>query len=248
MKILGIIPARYASSRFPGKPLVVINGKTMIQRVYEQALQCNRLTKVIVATDNEPIFNHVRLFRGNVLMPSEQHRSGTERCLEVVENLHHAGEDYDYVINIQGDEPYIEPRQISQVADCLTNKNCMLATLIKKITSPEELTNPNVVKVAIASNGSALLFSRSAIPFIRGRDQKEWLSATAFYKHIGIYGYHSTVLEKIVALPVSPLETAESLEQLRWLEHGYSIQTQITEFESVAIDIPADLLKITNRA
>jgi len=246
MKILGVIPARYASSRFPGKPLVVIDGKTMIRRVYEQAVKCNKLIKVIVATDSETIASHVRLFHGNVMMTAEHHNSGTERCAEVLEKLRMEGEVFDYVINIQGDEPYIEPDQISQVAECFNNPQTQLATLIKRITSPEELSSANVVKVVADKMGYALLFSRSIIPFIRGRDQQEWLSAAAFYKHVGIYGYQASVLAKIVTLPVSELEHAESLEQLRWLDHGYRIITQVTEYESVAIDSPADLLKITN--
>lgn len=246
MKILGVIPARYASSRFPGKPLVVINGKTMIQRVYEQAIQCNKLEKVIVATDNEAICGHVRSFHGNVLMTRERHTSGTERCLEVVEKLRKAGETYDYVINIQGDEPFIEPDQISKLADCFDNRQIQIATLIKKISLMEELVSQNVVKVVVDKQGYALLFSRSIIPFVRGKDQQEWLSAAVFYKHIGIYGYQTSVLEEIFALPVSELECAESLEQLRWLDNGYKIKTQLTEYESVAIDSPADLLKIIN--
>jgi 3-deoxy-manno-octulosonate cytidylyltransferase (CMP-KDO synthetase) len=248
MKILGVIPARYASSRFPGKPLALINGKTMIRRVYEQAIQCDKLDKVVVATDNTAIFNNVRLFGGNVLMTGEHHSSGTERCREVVEKLCLDGENYDCVINIQGDEPFIEPDQISQVAECFGNPEVQLATLIKKISSKDELFSENVVKVVADTQGFALLFSRSVIPFFRGRDQQEWLSGATYYKHVGIYGYQTTVLEKIVALPVSELERAESLEQLRWLENGYRIYTQITDYESIAIDIPADLLKITNRA
>ncbi|MCX6304813.1 MAG: 3-deoxy-manno-octulosonate cytidylyltransferase [Bacteroidetes bacterium] len=246
MKFLGVIPARYASSRFPGKPLVVINGKTMIRRVYEQAMRCDKLDKVVVATDSAAIFNHVRMFGGNVLMTGEQHVSGTERCGEVVEKLRQEKETYDYVINIQGDEPYIEPEQISQVAACFDNPHTQLATLIKKITTREELTSPDVVKVVADIHGFALFFSRSVIPFFRGKEQKDWVSATTYYKHVGIYGYQTQVLEKIVALPVSELECAESLEQLRWLGQGYRIMTQVTEYESVAIDSPADLLKITN--
>ena len=247
MKILGIIPARYASTRFPGKPLVVIEGKTMIQRVYERSVQSIRLTKVVVATDNEAISKHVDLFGGNVLMTNIHHRSGTERCHEVVEKLRREGEIYDYVINIQGDEPFIEPEQINQVAQCFSDPRTLLATLIRKVTALEELTNPNVVKVVVDNNGSALYFSRSPIPFTRGLDPKDWLFSTTYYKHIGIYGYQTSVLGKIVTLPPSPLELAESLEQLRWLGHGYRIQTQITEYESIAIDTPTDLLKITNR-
>jgi 3-deoxy-manno-octulosonate cytidylyltransferase (CMP-KDO synthetase) len=248
MKILGIIPARYASSRFPGKPLVVIHGKTMIQRVYEQAAQCDKLVNLIVATDSEAICSNVRLFGGNVMMTGEHHNSGTERCHEVVENLRLAGEHYDCVINIQGDEPFIEPEQIKQVADCFNDPQTELATLIKRIISSEELISDNVVKVVADKQGYALLFSRSVIPFVRGKDQDEWLSSTAYYKHIGIYGYTTRVLGNIVALPVSKLESAESLEQLRWLDHGYRIKTHITEYESLAIDSPADLLKITNSA
>lgn len=248
MKILGIIPARYASTRFPGKPLVVIDGKTMIRRVYEQALLCKELASVVVATDDQAIFNHVGLFNGRVCMTSEDHRSGTERCNEVVEILRKSGETYDYIINIQGDEPFINPEQIKQVAGCFDGGQARLATLIKKITNPEDLSNPNVVKVTIDRRGSALLFSRSPIPYTRGADQNIWLSATTYYKHIGIYGYESSVLGDIVSLPETPLEKAESLEQLRWLEHGLHIKTQVTEYESVSIDAPADLLKITNRS
>jgi 3-deoxy-manno-octulosonate cytidylyltransferase (CMP-KDO synthetase) len=248
MKILGVIPARYASSRFPGKPLVVINGKTMIQRVYEQAIKCSTLVKVIVATDNQAIYNHVLSFHGNVMITGLHHTSGTERCNEVVRNLQLAGEHYDCVINIQGDEPYIEPEQISQVSDCFNNPHIQLATLVKKIQSQEELISHNIVKVVVDRDGFALLFSRSVIPFFRGKDPQTWLSGTTYYKHIGIYGYLTSILEKIVALPVSELERTESLEQLRWLDNGFRIQTHLTEYESIAVDTPADLLKITNRS
>lgn len=248
MKILGVIPARYASTRFPGKPLVVIDGKTMIRRVYEQSLKCDALTDTVVATDDEAIFKHVRLFNGNVLMTDPHHRSGTSRCSEVVEKLGKSGQYYDYVINIQGDEPFIDPEQIRQVAKCFENTEIQLATLIKKITDPADLINPNVVKVVVDNNGSALFFSRSPIPFKRGMDQDAWLTAATYYKHIGIYGYQSPVLKKIVDLKETPLEAAESLEQLRWIENGFRIQTHVTEFESIAIDAPADLLKITNRS
>ncbi|MEI6681243.1 MAG: 3-deoxy-manno-octulosonate cytidylyltransferase [Bacteroidota bacterium] len=247
MNILGIIPARYASTRFPGKPLVVIEGKTMIQRVYEQAMKCSSLAKVVVATENEMISQHVARFGGNVMMTGDHHRSGTERCREVVENLERDGEHYDFVINIQGDEPFIEPEQISQVAGCFNDARVRLATLIKKITLPEDLANPNVVKTVVDHQGAAMLFSRSAIPFSRGIEPAEWLSVYTYYKHIGIYGYHSLTLGEIVKLPPCRMEVAESLEQLRWLWHGYRIQTKTTEFECVAIDTPADLQKITNR-
>ena len=245
-KILGIIPARYDSSRFPGKPLVVIEGITMIMRVYGQAMKCELLDKVIVATDNEAIFNHVELSGGKVLMTSGHHNSGTERSAEVVEVLAARGEIFDCVINIQGDEPFIDPRQIRQVGECFSDPDTGIATLVKKITDQDELLSPNVVKVVTDIFGNALLFSRSAIPFLRGRDQKEWISSATFLKHIGIYGYRTEVLKRLVALPPSRLELNESLEQLRWLEHGYRIKTQLTEYESVAIDTPADLSKITN--
>ena len=247
MKILGIIPARYASTRFPGKPLVEIEGKTMIQRVYEQAMKCASLARVVVATDSDEIFSHVGMFGGSAVMTGDHHRSGTERCQEVVEKLQLEGEAYDYVINIQGDEPFIEPDQISQVASCFTGQQAKLATLIRKITDAEELTSSNVVKVVVDNLGSALLFSRSAIPFARGFEPEAWLSVATYYKHIGIYGYQVSVLGEIVGLPPSPLEITESLEQLRWLAYGYKITTQVTEYESIAIDTPADLLKITNR-
>jgi 3-deoxy-manno-octulosonate cytidylyltransferase (CMP-KDO synthetase) len=200
-----------------------------------------------VATDHDAIYNHVTAFGGNVLMTAAFHNSGTERCCEVADKLQLAGEDYDVVINIQGDEPYINPEQISQVALCFDNPQIQLATLIKKIGSQEELTSPNVVKVVIDYRSNALLFSRSVIPFFRGKEVKDWLEATPYFKHIGIYGYQAAVLKAIVSLPASASELAESLEQLRWLDHGYKIKTQMTEYESIAIDSPADLLKITNR-
>jgi len=245
MKILGIIPARYASTRFPGKPLVIIQGKSMIQRVYEQARQSAKLSKVVVATDHEAILNHVLQFGGNVVMTKTSHRSGTERCSEVVDHLSAISENYDGVINIQGDEPFIRPSQIDQVAEILVHENSQLGTLVRKITRQDELLNENVVKVVVDKQGFALLFSRSVIPFVRGIGQQEWLNSAAFYKHIGIYGYQTTVLSEIVRLPDSDLEMTEALEQLRWLDHGYRIKTQLTEFENIAIDAPADLLKIT---
>lgn len=247
MKILGIIPARYASSRFPGKPLVVINGKTMIQRVYEQALKCRELDQVIVATDHETIRHHVEGFGGEVMMTSANHRSGTERCAEVITQLTEKGWQFDTVVNIQGDEPFIDPLQISQLISCFNHPETDIATLILKIDTPALLSDPNIVKVVTDAKGKALYFSRSAIPFTRGQEMSAWPAATGYYKHIGIYGYRAILLPEIVALPVSPPETAESLEQLRWLWHGYRIQTQVTTIESIAIDDPADLLKITNK-
>lgn len=244
MSIIGVIPARYQSTRFPGKPLVIINGKSMIQRVYEQALKCAELDKVIVATDDEAIRNHVRTFNGQVVMTSPNHRSGTERCAEVIEILEEKGEKYHFVVNIQGDEPFIKPEQISRLTRCLTQHNPELATLIKKISSVNQLQDLNVVKTVVSTRGKALWFSRNCIPVVRGKPVEEWLNHLSYYHHIGIYGYQSEILQTIVKLTPSPAELAESLEQLRWIENGFSIQTEITEYESIAIDVPEDVLKI----
>jgi len=246
MKIAGIIPARWASTRFPGKPLAEIGGKTMIRRVYEQCLKCDALTRVIVATDDERIAGEVEGFGGTVLMTSPHHTSGTERCCETVELLEQRGENFEAVINIQGDEPFIDPQQIMQVALLLQKSNAGIATLIKKIDAPEMLSNPNVVKVVVANDGKALYFSRAAIPFMRnGKDEKP--ENHLFYRHVGIYGYRTEVLKKLVSLPEGLLEQAEKLEQLRWLEHGFSVFTGITDFESIAVDTPEDLSKIFNK-
>ena len=241
MKILGIIPSRYGSTRFPGKPLIDINGKTMIQRVYEQAQQSGHLTDVIVATDDERIFEHVKSFDGKVMMTSATHESGTDRCAEVIANI---DDEYQIVINIQGDEPFIDPNQINQLCQCFDDEKTDIATLIKKIDSQEELFNPNKPKVVIDDNNFALLFSRSTIPHLKGEDQENWLSKQEYFKHIGIYGYRTTILKKIAALPVSKLEQAEGLEQLRWLENGLNIKVAKTTFEAIAIDTPEDLEKV----
>jgi 3-deoxy-manno-octulosonate cytidylyltransferase (CMP-KDO synthetase) len=241
MKILGIIPARYASTRFPAKPLVDIGGKTMIQRVYEQALKCN-LDKVVVATDDERISAEVTRFGGEFVMTSPNHQSGTDRCAEVIEKL----PGYDVVINIQGDEPFIDPKQVSLVASCFFNTEVKIATLIKAIHTEEELFNVNIPKVVVNSNQQAIYFSRHTIPFIRGAEKKDdWLKKHQFYKHIGIYGYQTETLLAITKLAPSSLELAESLEQLRWIENGYQIQTKVTDIETIAIDTPEDLKKIT---
>lgn len=241
MKIIGIIPARYASTRFPAKPLVDIGGKTMIQRVYEQALKC-KLDKVVVATDDERISAEVSRFGGEFVITSAQHQSGTDRCAEVVEKL----SDYDVVINIQGDEPFIDPKQVDLVASCFLDNEVKIATLIKAINTEEELFNVNIPKVVINSNQQAIYFSRQTIPFIRGAEKNDdWLKAHQFYKHIGIYGYQTETLLAITKLTPSTLELAESLEQLRWIENGYQIQTKVTDIETIAIDTPEDLKKIT---
>lgn len=237
--ILGIIPARYASTRFPGKPLVMIDGKPMIQRVYEQALK-SELDAVVVATDDVRIADAVKTFGGNVVMTSENHPSGTDRCAEALENFKG---NWESVVNIQGDEPYIQPSQINSVATLLKN-GASIATLVKKIDSVEELTNINSPKVVISSNGNALYFSRQPIPFQKGIAINDWLNHGTYYKHIGIYGYQSTVLPQLTQLKQGNLEMAESLEQLRWLENGYSIMTAETTENTVAIDTPEDLSRL----
>jgi 3-deoxy-manno-octulosonate cytidylyltransferase (CMP-KDO synthetase) len=240
LKSIGIIPARYASTRFPAKPLVDIAGKTMIQRVYEQAKKCD-LDHVVVATDDERIASVVRSFNGEVVMTDTKHQSGTDRCAEV--SL--AFPDYEIVINIQGDEPFIDPEQIALVKSCFTDKNIKLATLIKEIHNDNELFNSNIPKVVINSNQQAIYFSRHPIPYIRNAaKQEDWVNTHQFYKHIGIYGYTRSTLLEITKLTPSALELAESLEQLRWLENGYQIQTKVTGLETIAIDTPEDLQKI----
>ena len=240
LRILGIIPARYASTRFPGKPLVDINGKTMINRTYEQALSCKSLTKVIVATDDVRIAEEVQKFGGEFVMTSDQHQSGTDRCAEIAVSM----PDFDVVINIQGDEPFINPEQINLLANCFIDPSVKIATLIKEIYTEQELFNVNIPKVVVNTNADALYFSRHPIPFIRNAEEKDWLNQHRYYKHIGIYGYLRETLLNITEIRPSSLEKAESLEQLRWLENGYAIRTAITDLETVAIDTPEDLKKI----
>ena len=237
MNVLAIIPARYASTRFPGKPLADIHGKSMVQRVYEQTTKSKSITTTIVATDDSRIYDHVKSFGGNVCITREDHVSGTDRCYEA---LAQQKEKFDYVINVQGDEPFIQPEQIDLLASLLDG-NTEIATLIKSIQSHEQLVNPNVVKVVVGENHKALYFSRSTIPHIRNTPEKEWLGKHAFFKHIGLYAYRTDVLEQLVKLPVSSLEKAESLEQLRWLENGFSITVAKTEIETAGIDTPEDL-------
>ena len=240
MKILGIIPARYASTRFPGKPLVDIAGKSMIQRVYEQAKKCIHLSEVLVATDDSRIFDHVHQFGGKAVMTSPEHQSGTDRCAEVA--LKHP--EYNVIINIQGDEPYIDPEQITKLISCFNDTNTQIATLIKKVLTEQELHNTNSPKVIINKHSEAIYFSRSPLPHIRGQEPQNWLQHFTYFKHIGIYGYRSDILQQITKLPVSSLEKAESLEQLRWVENGYKIKVAETEIETIAIDTPDDLKKL----
>jgi len=236
MKILGIIPARYASTRFPAKPLADLGGRSMIRRVYTQAAKSDSLTKVVVATDHLEIFEHVTAFGGNVCMTADDHVSGTDRCFEV---LSKEIEKFDYVINIQGDEPFISPLQIDLLVSLLDGKT-ELATLIKRLENQEQLLNPNLVKVVFNKNHEALYFSRSPIPYWRGKET-DWVHHHHYYKHIGMYAYRSDILEKITSSKVSLLERAESLEQLRWLESGYKIKVAETTLETVGIDTPEDL-------
>ncbi|MGE0562019.1 MAG: 3-deoxy-manno-octulosonate cytidylyltransferase [Flavobacteriales bacterium] len=241
MKILGIIPARFGSTRFPGKPLIDIDGKTMIQRVYEQAKQTTALADVMVATDDDRIFDEVARFGGKVVMTSPNHQSGTDRCAEVLNKLN---EHFDVVINIQGDEPFIDPKQINQLCNCFLDDKTQIATLIKRITDQHDLFNENKVKVIFNVNQFAIYFSRNAIPFFSGETQENWLKKHSYFKHIGIYGYKTEVLKTITALKPSTLELAEGLEQLRWLENSYNIKVAETDLEAIAIDTPDDLKKI----
>lgn len=240
MKILGIIPARYESSRFPGKPLIDIAGKSMIQRVYDQCSKSLSLNKVIVATDDERIADHVSSFGGFAEMTSINHQSGTDRCAEVAKNY----PEFDIVVNVQGDEPMIDPDQIDLLCQCFKSPHTSIATLVKIIISNEELFNENTPKVILNKNQEAVLFSRTAIPFIRGREKENWLNHHKFFKHIGIYAFRTDTLKDLTELTLSSLETAEALEQLRWIENGYRIQAAITNKESQAIDTPADLKKL----
>lgn len=240
MKVIGIIPARYASSRFPGKPLVDIGGKSMIQRVYEQVKNTSCLHEVIVATDDDRIAEHVKSFAGNVILTASSHQSGTDRCAEVIAKV----SGFDIVINIQGDEPFINPLQIELLASCFDKEETQIATLVKKIHTEDELFNVNIPKVVRNIAGQAIYFSRQTIPYLRGIEQKNWLSKHSYFKHIGIYGYRTDVLKELTQLPISILEESEALEQLRWIEHGYTIQTAETEHETIAVDTQEDLERI----
>lgn len=240
MKILGIIPARYASTRFPAKALADIGGKPMVQRVFEQASQSKLLSKVIVATDHNEIAKAVTSFNGNYCMTSPDHQSGTDRCQEVVEKEH---ESFDYVINIQGDEPFIDPIQIDLLAELLDGAT-ELGTLAKKIDHTDEIFDANVVKCVFNANNEAMYFSRSSIPHQRNQPKEDWVKHHDYFKHIGIYGYRTDILNSITKLPVSTFEKAESLEQLRWLENGYKIKVAITDIQSYGVDTPDDLEKL----
>ncbi|WP_071146643.1 3-deoxy-manno-octulosonate cytidylyltransferase [Bacteroides ihuae] len=241
MKFLGIIPARYASTRFPAKPLAILGGKTVIQRVYEQV--AGILDDTYVATDDERIEAAVKAFGGKVVMTSADHKSGTDRCYEACLKI---GGMFDVVVNIQGDEPFIQASQLEAIKTCFDDPTTQIATLVKPFTTDdttEALENVNSPKVVLNKNMNALYFSRSIIPYQRNVDKVDWLKNHTYYKHIGLYAYRAEVLKEITALPQSLLELAESLEQLRWLENGYTIKTGITKVETIGIDTPADLEK-----
>lgn len=239
MKFLGLIPARYASTRFPAKPLAMLGGKTVIQRVYEQVVGV--LDDAFVATDDERIEAVVKAFGGKVVMTSVNHKSGTDRCYEAYTKV---GAGFDVVVNIQGDEPFIQRSQLETVKACFDDLLTQIATLVKPFTPEmgfDALENVNSPKVVVDKNMNALYFSRSIIPFQRNKEKKDWLSGHTYYKHVGLYAYRAEVLKEITALPQSSLESVESLEQLRWLENGYKIKVGVTNVETIGIDTPADL-------
>lgn len=241
---IGVIPARFASTRFPGKPLVDIMGMSMVQRVYRQASQATRLSRVVVATDDERIFDHVKGFGGEAVMTSSLHASGTDRCAEAVTLM---GGDFDTVVNIQGDEPFIDPSQIDLLVSLFDNSDVNIGTLVKRISNGEELHSDTVIKVVQGHGGRALYFSRNPVPHVRGALPSELLHRAVFFKHIGIYAYRADVLRTISALPVSDLERAEGLEQLRWLENGHGIHLAETAHESNSVDSPEDLARIMRK-
>lgn len=240
MKVLGIIPSRYGSSRFPGKPLIDIAGKSMIQRVYEGASRSKQIDQVIVATDDDRIFQAVKDFGGEVMMTAETHQSGTDRCGEVIQSM----QEYDVVINIQGDEPLIQSAQLNELISAFQAEEVKIATLVKPIQDLEDIQNPNRIKVVLDSERRALYFSRSPIPYLANVEEDKWLETNTFYKHIGIYAWRSDVLRELVQLEPTELEVVESLEQLRWLYHGHSIHTIESQIETPNIDVPDDLEKV----
>ena len=239
MKYLAIIPARYASTRFPGKPLALLGGKPIVQHVYERTARV--FDHVCVATDAERIAGAVAAFGGKAVMTSPNHRSGTDRCLEALEKM---GGDFDVVINIQGDEPFIHESQIKELCACFDDADTQIATLGKPFTAEmgmEALENPNSPKIVVDNRGYAMYFSRSVIPYIRNTRREEWIGQFPYLKHIGLYAYRRDVLRQVTQLPQSSLEIAESLEQLRWLQNGYKIKVGLTDVETVGIDTPEDL-------
>ena len=242
--ITGIIRARYASTRFPGKPLDNIHGKSMLQRVYEQC-QKSKLDRIVVATDDERIAAHVEDFEGEVILTASSHKSGTDRIAEAANKLNL--QDNGIVVNIQGDEPFIHSEDINLLVACFENQTTQIATLVKKINAIETLENPYNPKVVLNINKEALYFSRAPIPHLKDLKKQDWLNHHTFFKHIGIYGFRTPILKEISQLPSSILEQKEGLEQLRWLENGYRIQTAETNSESIAVDCPEDLIRIDKK-
>lgn len=236
MKFIGIIPARYSSSRFPGKPLALLGGKPVIEHVYRQVSSV--MEDVFVATDDQRIYDAVEAFGGKAIMTRSDHKSGTDRICEALEKV---GGSFDVVINIQGDEPFIQKSQLETVMQCFDDPRTQIATLGKPFESMEAVENPNSPKIVLDNDGYALYFSRSVIPFVRGKEHEEWLSHFPYLKHIGLYAYRTEVLMEISKLPQSTLELAESLEQLRWLQNGYKIKVGLTDVETIGIDTPEDL-------
>ena len=249
MKFMAVIPARYASTRFPGKPLAMLGGKTVIQRVYEQVSTV--LDEVYVATDDERIRQAVEAFGGRAVMTRTDHKSGTDRIEEAVEKIEqqthlspltsHHSNFADVIINVQGDEPFIQPSQVRTLMELFDDPQTQIGTLGKRFDSMEAVMNPNSPKIVCDRRGFALYFSRSVIPYVRGKQQSEWIDCYPYLKHLGIYAYRREVLNEVTRLPQSPLELAESLEQLRWLENGYRIRVGLTDVETVGIDTPEDL-------
>lgn len=236
MKFIAIIPARYASTRFPGKPLAILGGKYVIQHVYDTVSQV--IDEVYVATDDERIYNAVISFGGKAVMTRSDHKSGTDRIEEAAEKI---ATDADVIINVQGDEPFIQRSQIETVCQCFEDPNTQIATIGKPFSDMQAVENPNSPKIVVDNNGYAMYFSRSVIPFIRGVERTEWINSYPFLKHIGLYAYRRNVLNEITQLAQSSLEKAESLEQLRWLQNGYRIKVGITDAETIGIDTPKDL-------
>lgn len=243
MKALAVIPARYASTRFPAKPLALLKGKAVIMWVYDAVVSSGLFERVVVATDDERIFGAVKGNGAEVMMTSQRHVCGTERCEQVLDELEKRGDRYDVVVNVQGDEPLIKREQLQAVLGCFEHEGCQIATLAKPLNNLEDVLSANVVKVAF-SGGKALYFSRSAIPFVRSLSMEDALKEGFYHKHIGLYAYLPSVLHKVVRLKRTPLEQAESLEQLRWLENGMEIRVEPTDYDSFGVDTPEDLERI----
>lgn len=240
---VGIIPARYLSTRFPGKPLVDIGGKSMICRVYEQCIKSKALQTVYVATDDERIYKEVTSKGGKAIMTDSMAFNGTVRCFDAYERIKEMDGEFDYLINIQGDEPFIQPEQIAELSGLIKSSDCPIATLVKEITDPQDLTDSNIIKVVVDNDSRALYFSRQAIPFVQGADKNNWLGKFNYLKHIGIYAFNTQAISDIKEMKPTFLEKAESLEQLRWLGNGLKIAIGVTQYQTISIDTPSDLEK-----